>query len=143
MGFGLWSGENEAQISSLSAHKHGGWITFPLLQVTSKHRCYVLEKSVVVGSRFSFFQTRHFLIGWVIFLLGNHFYRHDKPLGSPYTSLARVILAALRKRNILLSADGKDYYHENDGADGSWHGPEPVGPELAHLNRPVASSSWM
>ena len=30
------------------------------------------------------------LIGIAIFLLGNHYYRHIKPQGSPFTSLYRV-----------------------------------------------------
>ncbi|XVF46408.1 hypothetical protein PTKIN_Ptkin03bG0024400 [Pterospermum kingtungense] len=57
------------------------------------------------------------LIGLVTFLLGKRFYRHDKPQENPYTSLARVIVAALQKRNISLSSDGKDYFHENDGTN--------------------------
>ncbi|KAE8734444.1 Glyceraldehyde-3-phosphate dehydrogenase-like family protein [Hibiscus syriacus] len=36
----------------------------------------------------------------------------NKPQGSPYTSLARVIVAAIRKRKLLVSTGGKDYHHE-------------------------------
>ncbi|KAF2611952.1 hypothetical protein F2Q70_00012197 [Brassica cretica] len=31
---------------------------------------------------------------FLVFILGRRFYKHDKPLGSPFTSLLRVILAA-------------------------------------------------
>ncbi|XP_022964645.1 protein NRT1/ PTR FAMILY 2.7-like [Cucurbita moschata] len=37
-------------------------------------------------------------IGLAIFLLGTRFYRLDKPRGSPFTTLARVLVAASRKR---------------------------------------------
>ncbi|KAK7840107.1 protein nrt1/ ptr family 2.7 [Quercus suber] len=50
------------------------------------------------------------LIGLAIFLLGNRYYRHIKPQGSPFTSLARVIVAATRKRNIPISSKSGDYY---------------------------------
>ncbi|WCJ41110.1 Major facilitator superfamily protein [Euphorbia peplus] len=36
-------------------------------------------------------------IGLVVFLTGNRFYHHDKPQGSPFTSLAQVVVAAIRK----------------------------------------------
>ena len=47
------------------------------------------------------------LIGIAIFLLGNHYYRHIKPQGSPFTSLYRVIIAAIRKRMISISSKTK------------------------------------
>ncbi|GKV08246.1 hypothetical protein SLEP1_g19906 [Rubroshorea leprosula] len=54
-------------------------------------------------------------IGLAIFLLGKRFYRHEKPQGSPYTTLARVLVAAIRKKNLPLSPESVDYYHGNDG----------------------------
>ncbi|XP_030925047.1 protein NRT1/ PTR FAMILY 2.7-like [Quercus lobata] len=55
------------------------------------------------------------LIGLAIFLLGNRYYRHIKPQGSPFTSLARVIVAATRKRKIPISSKSGDYYSEQLG----------------------------
>uniref|UniRef100_A0A2N9IR53 Major facilitator superfamily (MFS) profile domain-containing protein n=1 Tax=Fagus sylvatica TaxID=28930 RepID=A0A2N9IR53_FAGSY len=52
------------------------------------------------------------LIGLAIFLLGNRYYRHVKPEGSPFTSLARVIVTAIRKRKIPISSRSEDYYSE-------------------------------
>ncbi|KAA8549510.1 hypothetical protein F0562_001194 [Nyssa sinensis] len=51
------------------------------------------------------------LLGLAIFLSGNRFYRHVKPQGSPFTSLACVIVAAVRKRKVLHSSRSEDYYH--------------------------------
>ncbi|KDP44131.1 hypothetical protein JCGZ_05598 [Jatropha curcas] len=53
-------------------------------------------------------------IGIVIFLLGNQVYRDNKPRGSPFTGLARVVVAAIRKRKALLSSTSGDYYFEDD-----------------------------
>ncbi|KAK9282961.1 hypothetical protein L1049_011186 [Liquidambar formosana] len=50
-------------------------------------------------------------IGLAVFLLGKHFYRHIKPKGSPFTSIARVMVAAIRKRKMSRTFDGQDYYH--------------------------------
>ncbi|KAL6341136.1 hypothetical protein AAG906_032252 [Vitis piasezkii] len=57
------------------------------------------------------------LIGLVIFLLGSRFYRHVKPQGSPFVDLARVFVAALRKRKVLISLNSDDYYycHKHQG----------------------------
>lgn len=52
------------------------------------------------------------LIGLAIFLLGNGYYKHVKPQGSPFTSLARIIVAAIRKRNTPISSRREDYYSE-------------------------------
>ncbi|XP_022731180.1 protein NRT1/ PTR FAMILY 2.7-like isoform X2 [Durio zibethinus] len=73
-----------------------------------------VQDSISWGLGFGICAAANF-IGLAIFFVGNRFYRHDKPQGSPYTSLARVVVAAVRKRNILLSSDSKDYCHENDG----------------------------
>ncbi|KAL5832992.1 hypothetical protein ACOSQ3_016666 [Xanthoceras sorbifolium] len=56
------------------------------------------------------------LLGLVIFLLGNRYYLHDKPKGSPFVGLARVIVAALRKRKLVLSSRIEDYYQEHNGS---------------------------
>ncbi|XP_044484520.1 protein NRT1/ PTR FAMILY 5.2-like [Mangifera indica] len=43
-----------------------------------------------------------------IFMAGTPFYRHRIPTGSPFTRMARVIVAALRKWNVRLPTDPKE-----------------------------------
>ncbi|KAJ8763911.1 hypothetical protein K2173_003693 [Erythroxylum novogranatense] len=45
-----------------------------------------------------------------IFLAGTRFYRHRVPTGSPFTRMARVIVAALRKWNATVPNDPKELY---------------------------------
>lgn len=56
------------------------------------------------------------LLGLAIFLCGSPFYQDVKPKGSPFTALARVIVATIRKRNVLLSPNPEDYYFGPSGA---------------------------
>lgn len=58
------------------------------------------------------------LIATAIFLSGTCFYKYDKPQGSPFVGLARVIVAATWKRNLQISSESKDYYYGNDGVTG-------------------------
>ncbi|PPD82831.1 hypothetical protein GOBAR_DD20226 [Gossypium barbadense] len=51
------------------------------------------------------------LLALLIFLLGNRFYLHDKPQGSPFLDIVRVMVAAFRKRNFSLSPMADDYYN--------------------------------
>ncbi|XP_023638704.1 LOW QUALITY PROTEIN: protein NRT1/ PTR FAMILY 2.5 [Capsella rubella] len=51
------------------------------------------------------------LISFIVFVAGKRFYKHDKPLGSPYTSLVRVLVAATLKRKAVVSSRGEDYHH--------------------------------
>lgn len=52
------------------------------------------------------------ILGLVIFLCGTRFYRFDKPQGSPFVGLARVVVASTWKRNLQHSSDeSKDYYY--------------------------------
>jgi peptide/histidine transporter 3/4 len=56
------------------------------------------------------------LIGLAIFLCGIRFYHFDKPKGSPFVGLARVVVATTRKRNLQISSESKDYcYHGDHG----------------------------
>ncbi|XP_022156163.1 protein NRT1/ PTR FAMILY 2.7-like [Momordica charantia] len=59
------------------------------------------------------------VIGLAIFLLGNRFYRRDMPRGSPFTALARVLVATARKRLSRLpwpaTSDGYYYGEEHVG----------------------------
>ncbi|CAF2085651.1 unnamed protein product [Brassica napus] len=50
---------------------------------------------------------------FLVFILGRRFYKHDKPLGSPFTSLLRVIFAAVFKRKAVVSTNEKDYHSES------------------------------
>ncbi|KAJ4725953.1 protein NRT1/ PTR FAMILY 2.7-like [Melia azedarach] len=52
---------------------------------------------------------------FAIFLLGKRFYRHEKPQGSPFLALARVIVATVRKWKVVLSSREEDYYQEHNG----------------------------
>ncbi|XP_059660642.1 protein NRT1/ PTR FAMILY 2.7-like [Cornus florida] len=54
------------------------------------------------------------VIGLAIFLLGNRYYRHIKPKGSPFSDLARVFIAAIRKRKVFVSSRSEDYYNDHD-----------------------------
>ncbi|KAK9913324.1 hypothetical protein M0R45_037142 [Rubus argutus] len=51
-------------------------------------------------------------VGLGVFLLGKRFYRQVKPKGSPFLSIARVLVAAIWKRKMSLEASReKDYYY--------------------------------
>ncbi|KAJ8765213.1 hypothetical protein K2173_011473 [Erythroxylum novogranatense] len=50
------------------------------------------------------------IISVVIFLAGTRFYRHRVPTVSPFTRMARVIVAALRKWNVTVPNDPKELY---------------------------------
>ncbi|KAK6914129.1 Proton-dependent oligopeptide transporter family [Dillenia turbinata] len=49
-------------------------------------------------------------ISIIIFLSGTPFYRHKVPSGSPFTRMARVIVASLRKWNVRVPSDPKELY---------------------------------
>ncbi|GLT77702.1 hypothetical protein SLA2020_492640 [Shorea laevis] len=57
--------------------------------------------------------TLGLLISIVIFLAGTPFYRHRVPSGSPFTRMARVIVAALRKWRVPLPSNPQEL-HELD-----------------------------
>ncbi|KAI3823059.1 hypothetical protein L1987_04485 [Smallanthus sonchifolius] len=54
--------------------------------------------------------TLGLLISILIFLAGTPFYRHKVPTGSPFTKMARVILAALKKWKTPIPTDPKELY---------------------------------
>ncbi|XP_051113345.1 protein NRT1/ PTR FAMILY 2.6-like isoform X2 [Andrographis paniculata] len=56
------------------------------------------------------------ILGLAVFLSGIRFYSLVTPRGSPYTSLARVIVVAVRRRRMILSPKSEDYYHEENYA---------------------------
>ncbi|VVB04696.1 unnamed protein product [Arabis nemorensis] len=53
------------------------------------------------------------LLSFLVFISGRRFYKHDKPLGSPFTSLLCVIFAAVLKRKAVVSTNEKDYHNES------------------------------
>ncbi|XP_040994156.1 protein NRT1/ PTR FAMILY 2.7-like [Juglans microcarpa x Juglans regia] len=55
-------------------------------------------------------------IGLAFLLLGNRFYTHDPPQGSPFIGLVQVIVATIRKRKVRLSPKIEDYYYGKDGS---------------------------
>ena len=46
----------------------------------------------------------------IIFLAGTPFYRHKLPTGSPFTRMAKVIVAAIRKWDVHIPSDSKELY---------------------------------
>ncbi|KAL2463555.1 Protein NRT1/PTR FAMILY 5.2 [Forsythia ovata] len=54
--------------------------------------------------------TAGLAISIIIFLAGTPFYRHKKPTGSPFTKMAKVIVAALRKWRVTVPVDPKQLY---------------------------------
>ncbi|XP_059630394.1 protein NRT1/ PTR FAMILY 5.2-like [Cornus florida] len=54
--------------------------------------------------------TAGLAIAILIFLAGTPFYRHRVPTGSPFTMMAEVIVAALRKWKVPIPSDPKELY---------------------------------
>ncbi|XP_021889734.1 protein NRT1/ PTR FAMILY 2.7 isoform X2 [Carica papaya] len=89
------------------------WFFFSLYvsAVVSLTVIVYIEDNVSWGLGFGISLAANF-IGLAIFLLGNWFYHHDKPQGSPFMDMARVVVAAIRKRKVVFSSETKDYYQE-------------------------------
>lgn len=86
---------------------------FYLVSLISATAIVYIEDNVGWGLGLGLCVAANF-IGIVIFLVGTCFYRRDKPQGSPFTSLARVVVAAIQKRKVLLSSRNEDYYYDHD-----------------------------
>ncbi|KAL6967373.1 hypothetical protein U1Q18_033183 [Sarracenia purpurea var. burkii] len=54
-------------------------------------------------------------LGLAVFLSGSRFYLRVQAKGSPFTDLARVVVASIRKRKVPLSVRSEDYYCGRDG----------------------------
>lgn len=80
--------------------------------------------------------TLGLLISILIFLAGTRFYRHKVPTGSPFTKMARVILAALNKWRTPVPNDPKELY-ELDLAEYAKNGKYRIDstPTLGFLNK--------
>ncbi|KAK6144484.1 hypothetical protein DH2020_021304 [Rehmannia glutinosa] len=60
------------------------------------------------------------VLGLVVFVFGSRYYCRDKPKGSPFTSLVRVVVASVRKRKVLISSrESEDFYYGDDGVKGT------------------------
>ncbi|KAJ7954674.1 Protein NRT1/ PTR FAMILY 5.2-like [Quillaja saponaria] len=84
----------------------------------------------------------------IVFLAGTRFYRHKVPTGSPFTRMARVIVAALRKWKVPIPSDPKEFY-ELDLVEYAKKGNSRINstPTLRFLNkacvRTGSTSPWM
>ncbi|KAH7838487.1 hypothetical protein Vadar_027158 [Vaccinium darrowii] len=98
------------------------WYLFTLYTATAISATVIVyvEDSVSWGWGFGICAAAN-VVGLVAFVAGSRFYRHVKPKGSPFTSLARVVVAAVRKRNVVVSNKSEDYYHRADGGVAAIH----------------------
>ncbi|PIN10700.1 H+/oligopeptide symporter [Handroanthus impetiginosus] len=51
------------------------------------------------------------VFGFVVFLIGKRYYCRESQQGSPFASLAQVIVASFRKRRFAISSKSDDYYY--------------------------------
>ncbi|ESQ37450.1 hypothetical protein EUTSA_v10002466mg [Eutrema salsugineum] len=50
------------------------------------------------------------LVCFIVFVCGKRLYKHDKPMGSPFTSMIRVLVAATAKRKAVVSSKEENYH---------------------------------
>ena len=90
------------------------FFTFYFASAVSNTAIVYIEDNVSWRVGFGICAITNF-IGLAFLLLGNRFYLHDKPQGSPFTSIVRVIVATIQKWKIKLSSNIEDYYYKHDG----------------------------
>ncbi|XP_030968285.1 protein NRT1/ PTR FAMILY 2.6-like [Quercus lobata] len=90
------------------------FFTFYFASAVSNMAIVYIEDNVSWRVGFGICAITNF-IGLAFLLLGNRFYLHDKPQGSPFTSIVRVIVATIQKWKIELSSNIEDYYYKHDG----------------------------
>ncbi|KAI6669341.1 hypothetical protein NL676_004226 [Syzygium grande] len=73
-----------------------------------------VEDSVSWAFGFWFSVTANF-IGLAVLVVGNRYYRHETPQGSPLLSLARVLVASFRKWKLQLTLNRDEFYYGRDG----------------------------
>ncbi|XP_028770008.1 protein NRT1/ PTR FAMILY 5.4-like [Neltuma alba] len=72
----------------------------------------------------------------VLFLVGIRRYRKEGPTGSPFTSMAQVFVAAIRKRRVGTTRDPHIYWFGADENHNTSHLPtQPKPPSLAHAHQ--------
>ncbi|CAH2065323.1 unnamed protein product [Thlaspi arvense] len=57
------------------------------------------------------------LISAIVFISGKRFYKHEKPMGSPFTSLLCVLVASMVKRKAVISSKEEDYHNRGIGKE--------------------------
>ncbi|GMY10679.1 protein NRT1/ PTR FAMILY 2.6-like [Fagus crenata] len=93
------------------------FFTFYLALAVSNTVIVYIEDNVSWRLGFGLSAITNF-IALALFFFGNRFYLHDKPQGSPFTGLVRVIVATIRKWKAKLSSNIEDYYFGHDGIAG-------------------------
>ncbi|OMO91424.1 Proton-dependent oligopeptide transporter family [Corchorus olitorius] len=112
------------------------WFFFTIFSscvIASTALVYV-QDSISWGLGFGICAAANF-VALAICLGGYKYYRYDKPQGSPFTTMLRVVVAAVRKRGVRVSSRSEDYYH--DEHDGTGHKVMPATPKRSFrfLNR--------
>ncbi|OMO67541.1 Proton-dependent oligopeptide transporter family [Corchorus capsularis] len=108
-GSSLCQGPSKLQLGIL-------YISIAMASAASTALIYV-QDSISWGLGFGICAAANF-VALAIFLAGYKFYRYDKPKGSPFTAMVRVLVAAVRKSGVKVSSKSEDYYHdEHDGTD--------------------------
>ncbi|XP_010425996.1 PREDICTED: protein NRT1/ PTR FAMILY 2.3-like [Camelina sativa] len=73
------------------------------------------------------------LTSFIVFVSGKRFYKHEKPMVSPFTSLIRVVVAATAKRKVVILTR-EDQYHRGLGTEANTSAAMPS-ERLRFLNR--------
>jgi len=89
------------------------FLTWYMASVVSFTGIFYLQDNVSWAWGFGICSVATF-IGLIILVLGYRFYRLDKPQGSAFFDLARVLVASIRKWKSQLSSATKDYYSSKD-----------------------------
>lgn len=89
-----------------------GWYYFTLYvaNIISFTAIIYIQDSVSWGLGFALCALAN-AIGLVSLTLGKRLYRQVKPKGSPFMSIARVLVAAISKRKVSGSLGNQDYYY--------------------------------
>ncbi|CAN6470935.1 unnamed protein product [Victoria cruziana] len=75
------------------------------------------------------------VISLLIFFVGKWYYRDVRPQGSPFTGIARVLVAAIRKRKVKLSSNTADSFYQDHSAALSPKQPCLLTPRFKFLNK--------
>ncbi|XP_031486244.1 protein NRT1/ PTR FAMILY 2.6-like [Nymphaea colorata] len=75
------------------------------------------------------------IISVIIFIIGKWHYKDVRPQGSPFTSIVRVLAAAIRKRRVALSPNAEDYFYQDDSIEVAKKQPCLLTPKFKFLNK--------
>ncbi|KAL3530635.1 hypothetical protein ACH5RR_009957 [Cinchona calisaya] len=90
------------------------FFTFYTATVIASIAIVIVQDNVSWAWGFGICLLANFL-GLAIFFCGSPFYKHVKPESSPFTALARVVVATIRKRKVSLSINYENYYFGPSG----------------------------